>query len=128
VAIFLYRVAQGLPITIWGDGGVTRDYFYISDLVSALLATAEQDLAKDRIFNIGGNEEISLNHLLRAVEETVGRKANVEYLPSRKFDAARIILDTIQANNMLGWQPAMSLNDGLALTWSWISSNFEING
>jgi UDP-glucose 4-epimerase len=128
VAVFLYRVAQGLPITIWGDGGVMRDYFYISDLVSALLAAAEQSLGKDRIFNIGGSEEISLNQLLHAVEETVDRKANVEYLSSRKFDAARIILDTTQAYNVLGWKPALSLNDGLALTWSWISSTFEING
>ena len=128
VSIFLYRVAKGLPITIWGDGSVTRDYFYISDLVTAMIATAERDLDKHRIFNIGGREEISLNHLLKTVEETVGRKADIEYLPVRKFDAARIILDTTRANTVLNWQPSVSLIDGLSSTWSWISSYFDING
>jgi len=122
VAVFLHRVGTGLPITIWGDGRVTRDYFYVSDLVEALVASAERHLGEDRIFNIGGGKEVSLNQLIKLVEETVGRKAVVQYEPPRPFDIARIVLDTRLAHQEFGWRPKVSLAEGLAKTWTWISS------
>jgi len=121
VAVFLYRVARGLPITIWGDGSVTRDFFYISDLTDAFLAAAAQNLGRDRVFNIGGAEEISLLQLVAAVETTVGRKAQVEHLPARKFDAPRLALDTTLARKVLGWQPRVGLAEGLRRTWEWMA-------
>jgi UDP-glucose 4-epimerase len=125
VAVFLYRVAQGLPITIWGDGSVTRDYFHVSDLVDALIAASEKDLSTYRTFNVGGGEELSLSGLLQLVEETVGKKAVVDYQPGRDFDAPRILLDTRRAKRELNWQPKVSLVDGLAQTWEWMSRTFD---
>lgn len=122
VAVFLYRVAKGLPLKIWGDGTVTRDYFYISDLVDALILGSTQNLNSQRIFNLGGAEEISLSHLITLAEETVGRKAEVEYLPARDFDAPRVLLDTTQAETHLGWQPKVLMKDGLAKTWEWMQA------
>jgi UDP-glucose 4-epimerase len=121
VAVFLYRVARDLPVTIWGDGSVTRDYFYVSDLADALIAGAENELREQRIFNIGGKEEVSLIELLRRVEEVVGKRARVEFAPARGFDAPRIVLDTRLARQELGWKPAVSLADGLVATWKWMS-------
>ena len=128
VAVFLYRVAQGLPITLWGDGSVTRDYFYIADLVTALIAAAEQKLGVHRVFNIGGREEISLLRLLQLAEETVGRKAIVDFQPGRSFDTTRLLLDTHLAEHELNWQPQVSLSNGLAQTWLWMSQTFDIYG
>jgi UDP-glucose 4-epimerase len=122
VAVFLYRVARGLPVTIWGDGSVTRDYFYVSDLATALIAGAENELHEHRIFNIGGGEEISLNQLLKMAEDVVGKRACVEYAPARRFDAPRIVLDTRLARQELGWQPKVSRTDGLVKTWKWMSA------
>ena len=122
VAVFLYRVAKGLPLTIWGDGSVTRDYFYISDLVDALILGSQQALNEQRIFNLGGAEEVSLNHLIDLVEETVGQKAIVEYQPARDFDAPRVLLDTNRAQTVLGWQPKVLMKDGLAKTWEWMQA------
>lgn len=124
-AVFLYRVARGLPITIWGDGSVSRDYFYVSDLVRALIAASERDPGGNRIFNIGGSEEISLNCLVEQVEKTVGMKAIVEYQPDRKFDASRILLDTSAARDHLGWQAEVALDEGLRRTWDWMATNFD---
>jgi UDP-glucose 4-epimerase len=124
VAVFLYRVARDLPVTIWGDGSVTRDYFYVSDLAEALIAGAENELREQRIFNIGGREEVSLIQLLKIVEEVVGKRACVEYGPARHFDAPRIVLDTRLAQQELGWKPTMSLTDGLVQTWKWMSAAF----
>lgn len=125
VAVFLYRVAHGLPLTIWGDGSVTRDYFYIADLVEALLACAKPELGEQRIFNIGGAEEVSLLQLVRQIEETVGQKARLEYAPARQFDVSRIVLDTRLARQELGWQPQVSLPQGLAQTWKWMSASID---
>ena len=122
VAVFLYRVAKGLPLTIWGDGSVTRDYFYVSDLVDALILGGKQALNEQRIFNLGGAEEVSLNHLIDLVEETVGQKAIVEYQPARDFDAPRVLLDTNRAQTVLGWQPKVLMKDGLAKTWEWMQA------
>ena len=125
IAVFMYRVAHGLPVTIWGDGSTTRDYFYISDLVEALVAAAERELGQHHIFNIGGGEEISLVQLSRLVEETVGKKAIIEYDSARKFDAPRIILDTRLACQELNWQPKVSLTQGLTQTWRWMSATID---
>jgi UDP-glucose 4-epimerase len=125
VAVFLHRVAHGLPVTIWGDGSTTRDYFYISDLVSALIACAERNLEQHRIFNIGGSEEISLLHLLELIEQTVGKKAIVEYKPGRKFDASQIVLNTALAAQELDWSASVSMAQGLAQTWDWMSATIH---
>lgn len=122
VGVFLYRVAHGLPITIWGDGSVTRDYFYVTDLVKALIAGAEQELGQHRIFNIGGMEEVSLLKLVEFVEQTVRKKANVEFHPARYFDAPRIVLDTNLIRKELNWEPTVSLAEGLSRTWEWMAS------
>lgn len=122
VAVFLYRVAKGLPLTIWGDGSVTRDYFYISDLIDALILGGTQPLADQRIFNLGGSEEVSLKQLIAQVEETTGRKAKVDYQPARDFDAPRVLLDTTRARTVLGWQPKVLMKDGLAKTWEWMQA------
>ena len=120
VAVFLYRVAKGLPLHIWGDGDVSRDYFYISDLVDVLILGGTRPLEDKRVFNIGGAEEISLNQLIACVEETVGQKAIIEYKPARNFDAPRVSLDTTCAQSVLGWQPKVPMKDGLAKTWEWM--------
>jgi UDP-glucose 4-epimerase len=125
VAVFLYRVAHGLPITIWGDGSVTRDYFYVSDLVDALVTGAQQKLDQRRVFNIGGNEEVSLIQLLKGVEETLGKKAIVDFKPTRKFDAPRIVLDTHLAKQELNWQPKVNLAHGLTQTWRWMEATVD---
>jgi UDP-glucose 4-epimerase len=122
VSVFLYRVANGLPLQVWGDGSVTRDYFYVTDLIDALVDVAVHPLGNNKIFNIGGIEEISLNQLINLVEITVGEKAIVNYQPCRKFDALRIVLDTSLAKQQLNWQPKVSLTEGLSKMWAWISS------
>jgi UDP-glucose 4-epimerase len=110
-----------MPITVWGDGSISRDYFFIGDLVAALIAAAIKPLDFDRIFNIGGSQEITLNSLLEHVEATVKRKATVEYMPKRKFDAPRIFLDSSLAKRVMGWEVKVPLDQGLARTWEWMS-------
>jgi len=125
VAVFAYRIWRGLPLTLWGDGGATRDFFYISDLVEAMTASAIRSLPSDPVFNLGGGERISLLELVEQLEELIGRKARLEYLPGREFDAQHILLDTGRARQALDWEPKVPLEHGLELTWEWMRSTFE---
>lgn len=124
INVFLHRVAHGLPIDIWGDGSISRDFFYISDLVDALVAAGQQPLDEQRTFNIGGATEISLQQALEVIERVVGRRAIVNRQPARPFDAPRIVLDTSLARETLGWQPRVGFEEGVARTWNWIRAVF----
>lgn len=124
VTVFLYRTAKGMPITIWGDGSATRDFFYVSDLITALEAAATRPLGQHRVFNIGGNEEISINRLLEITQEVVGKRAVLEYHPARLFDPQRVVLDTGLAARELDWQPQIPILQGVFETWRWMLQTF----
>ena len=125
VSVFLYRVSQGLPVTIWGDGNNIRDFFYITDLIDAIIECADHALQQVRIFNVGGSEGITLNQLLTLAETVTGRKAIKEYQPARHFDPPQIILDTTLIRKELGWSPQISLSQGMQQTWDWISKTIR---
>jgi UDP-glucose 4-epimerase len=119
-AVFLYRVGHGLPLKIWGDGSVSRDYFFVTDLVSALIAAGTQQLGAQRVFNIGGAAEISLRDLVALAETVTGAAAQIEYLPARSFDSPHVVLDTTAARTVLDWSPQVDMQTGLAETWAWM--------
>jgi UDP-glucose 4-epimerase len=122
VSIFMYRIAKGLPVILWGDGKIVRDYFYISDLVDAMIACIKHNAPDDkRIFNVGGGKGVSLLQLIGWIEEIVGKKAIVDQRPERKFDPQTVVLDTTLVRNELGWSPKVSLQQGLQQTWKWMS-------
>ena len=120
--MFLYRMARGEPIEIWGDGSITRDYFYIDDLISAIVSAATVKTEDDRVFNLGGGQGYSLTELIRVIEDITGQQAIVEYQPSRRFDVPALILDTSLAAKHLKWAPQVELAEGVARTWQWIAT------
>lgn len=124
VGVFLGNVAQRRPITIWGDGEVIRDYIYISDAAEALIKAAEYKPQPDgrRIFNIGAGIGTSLNELVEEIRAVVDVPVKVDYTPSRPVDVPANVLDISAAKNILGWQPNVSMKEGLKRTWQWINS------
>lgn len=116
VAAAIARLREDAPLQIWGDGGTIRDYLYIDDLVALIVRAAESGVCGT--FNAGSGEGASLNDVRRAVERAAGRPLRVEHLPARGFDVRRIELDIAAARERFGWRPAVSLEDGIARTWS----------
>jgi len=125
VAVFLYRIGQGLPITIWGDGSTSRDYFFVGDLVEAMMRCAGAELNHHRIFNLGGGEGINLRELIDLIERRVGKEAIVEHLPARTYDAQEILMDTRRALKELSWEPKVGMIEGVERTWAWMQEAFE---
>jgi UDP-glucose 4-epimerase len=124
VAVFLDKALRGETIEIWGDGGVVRDYIYVSDVVGALVKAIHYD-GEERLFNIGSGEGHSLNDILEEIEGLLGRPVGREYTPSRALDVPVNVLDIERAERCLGWQPETSFRQGLERTLGWLKKCSE---
>jgi UDP-glucose 4-epimerase len=125
VAIFCTRIGNGEPVTIFGDGAQTRDYVYVGDVVAAnlLLADAPLDAAVTldaRAFNVGTGTETSVTTLAHTLMSAAGREVAVRHEPARAGEVQRSCLDAGKLR-ALGWQPAVSLHEGLGRTYDHIS-------
>lgn len=122
VAVFLHRAMHNQTIHIWGDGSVTRDYVYVKDVTAALVKALSYQ-GRQRVFNIGSGQGLSLNQILVAIENLLGRAVPRSYEHGRKFDVPVNVLDITCAREQLGWQPAVSFQDGLVNTLAWLREN-----
>lgn len=119
VGVFVQRALQGLPVEIWGDGSVTRDFLYVSDVADAF-AKAIGYSGDQSIFNISSGVGTSLNQLIEAVEDVVGLPVARVYAEARAFDVPISVLCNDAARRELGWVPNVAMNDGIARTAKWL--------
>jgi UDP-glucose 4-epimerase len=115
VAIFCGRLREGKRPTVFGDGKQTRDYIYVGDVVSAMLAAAESEATGP--VNIGTGIETDVLELVSALGE-LGGSGNFEpeLAPPRTGEVQRISIDPGRAARELGWQAEMGLQEGLRVT------------
>jgi UDP-glucose 4-epimerase len=116
---FMRQVVLGEEIQIFGDGQQRRDFDYVDDTVDAFLRAGASDAADGQVFNLGGDEAVSLLDLTRLMIEIAGRGSYrlVPFPPERKrIDIGDFHADTTRIRTVLGWQPRVPLRDGLART------------
>ena len=118
---FLRAALDDQPITLFGDGGQTRDFTYVDDVVAATLAAGLAETLPERVFNIGGGAPTSLTHALAVIEQLLGRTLAVQRAPRKHGDVRDTRADTSRARRMLGFAPATSLEQGLQAELTWIS-------
>jgi UDP-glucose 4-epimerase len=119
VAIFMGLLRDGGTPRIYGDGRQTRDYVFVGDVVSAALAALAHE---GGVFNIGTGSETSVLELYAAIREATGIDRDAEHAEARLGELQRSVLDVSLAARELGWRPERSLADGLAATWTSLSS------
>jgi UDP-glucose 4-epimerase len=127
VAIFCNRILEGKPLTIFGDGLQTRDYVYVGDVARAVFLGATRELPAParvdaRAFNVGTGVGTSVIDLARLLQESAGAKADVVFAPKRPGEQQESFLDASKARAQLGWEPAVTLSEGLAKTFVWSES------
>ncbi|HJX93942.1 MAG TPA: NAD-dependent epimerase/dehydratase family protein [Pyrinomonadaceae bacterium] len=123
VSVFIDHALRGKPITIFGDGNVLRDYFYIEDMSTALASAIDGSLSSNVILNLAGNQGYTLNQLVQTIQETLNLKMEVRYEPARKFDAPQLRLDISAAAKRLHWHPTTPLQQGIKRTADWIQEH-----
>jgi UDP-glucose 4-epimerase len=115
VAIFAQALLSGKPTKVFGDGGNTRDYVFVEDVVDAFVK-ASGDAGGGQRFNIGTGKETSDRELHTVVAAAVGGPDDPEFHPPRLGDLRRSALDIGLAGKVLGWRPQVTLDEGVRRT------------
>jgi UDP-glucose 4-epimerase len=116
VPLFIRSCLTGRPATIHGDGGQSRDFTYVGDAVRANLLAARAPGAAGRVLNVAGGRRITLNELLRTLQEITGSRVAPVHTPARLGDVRHSEADIGLARRLLGYEPRVALGDGLRAT------------
>jgi UDP-glucose 4-epimerase len=125
---FLHKTLSGMPLEIWGDGEVRRDFLYVQDVAKAFVLAFQylENGGSKRIFNIGAGQSWSINQLLKIIYEVTGREPKVTREPSRCFDTPENILSPALARAEFGWEPQIPIRQGMEQTINWLLANYQI--
>jgi UDP-glucose 4-epimerase len=128
VARFIRQALRGEPITVHGDGRQTRSFTYVEDTVSGILS-AGRAAGEGRVFNIGNPRETTVLELARLVKTLSGSTSDIVLAPYADYyghsyeDTRRRLPDITRAKGMLGFDPQISLEEGLRRTIGWCRAN-----
>ena len=115
---FIQWIDQGVPIELFGDGSQSRDFTYVDDIASGTIAALKP--VGYEIINLGGgNQPISMNTVIATLEDLLRKKAKINYRDFHKADLKSTWADISKANNLLGWEPKISLQEGLENSVKW---------
>ncbi|HGA2320283.1 TPA: NAD-dependent epimerase/dehydratase family protein [Pseudomonas putida] len=114
ISIFSERAAQGLPITVFGDGEQTRDFLYVGDLVQVMVQALEQAQVEEGAVNVGLNQATSLNQMLKALEQVVGSLPTISYGQARSGDIRHSRADNQRLLARFDFPQPTPMVDGLA--------------
>ncbi len=117
VAIFAGLLLAGKQCTIYGDGGQTRDYVYVDDVVDAFVRATER--GGGLLMNIGTGVETSVLELYGRMADLSGYRGDARFAPERPGELERSALDPGRAAIHIGWKPWTDLDEGLGLTLDW---------
>jgi len=124
VSIFVSRLLEDRPLTVFGDGLQTRDYVFVRDVARAnvLASTAAVPAGNDidaTAFNIATATQTNVLELAELVGQAMGRKPRIEFAPPRAGELFRSSLDVSKARNVLGWKPEVRFDGGLPELVDW---------
>jgi UDP-glucose 4-epimerase len=122
IALFVAALTQGRAPTVHGDGLQSRDFVFVSDVVQALLRSAEAPGVSGKVFNIGTGRSVNLLELLAALNRLLGTDVAPRHGPPRAGDVRHSRADISRARRELGYEPAVPFEQGLAETLRWYRS------
>jgi nucleoside-diphosphate-sugar epimerase len=114
---------SGAPLTVYGDGRQTRSFCYVSDLVEALMRTALSDAAGP--MNLGNPNEFTIKECAELVIKVTGSKSKIDFAPLPEDDPKQRCPDISLAKKILGWEPRISLEEGLRLCVPYFAKQAE---
>lgn len=116
--LFTKKIHEEQTVPRFGDGTTARDYTYVADIVSGIVAAVDKPFDYE-IFNLGHNEPVPLHTLISTIEELLGKKAVIEELPEQPGDVPVTYADISKAQQMLGYSPKTSLKEGMGDFINW---------
>jgi UDP-glucose 4-epimerase len=119
---FLRAALKDEPITLYGDGGQTRDFTFVADAVAATIAAGECGVP-GTAYNIGGGSRVSMNDVVAIIERMAGHPLTVTREDAQKGDMRDTYADTSLARKDLGFVPKVSLEEGIQAEYRWLASS-----
>jgi UDP-N-acetylglucosamine/UDP-N-acetyl-alpha-D-glucosaminouronate 4-epimerase len=119
ISLFISALVEGRPPTIYGDGGQTRDFTYVANVVDGVLRACEAQDASGQVINVATGGRISLNDLFRTLRDLLGATVEPVYAKARAGDVRDSQADITRARTLLGYEPIVSFEDGLRKTIEW---------
>jgi nucleoside-diphosphate-sugar epimerase len=123
ISIFISALCEGRPPTIYGDGEHTRDFTYVANVVDGVLRACTADNASGEVINVATSGRISLNTLFNTIRNLVGSTVEPIYAEPRAGDVKDSQADISKAKRVLGYQPSVTFEAGLAKTVEWYRSS-----
>jgi nucleoside-diphosphate-sugar epimerase len=130
---FIIQALRHDPLTIYGDGSQTRSFCYVSDLVDGIQAAMQTEGTTGEVFNLGNPDEYTVLEFAQIILSRVGRScwgedasADIVYQPLPVDDPTRRRPDISKAQEMLGWQPRVGLNEGIDRTAAWFREILQL--
>jgi nucleoside-diphosphate-sugar epimerase len=115
---FFEAARRGAPVTVYGDGGQSRDFTYVGDAVRATVACLDRP-APEFAYNVGGGHSVSVGEVLDRIERVTGIRIAREHTPVPPGDPRATSADTTRARRDLDYAPRTELTEGLARQWAW---------
>lgn len=115
---FIEAIDDGRKIPVFGDGTMGRDYTFVNDTVSGIVAALHFDTAYD-IFNLGNSSPVTLSELIRVIEQAVGKSAIIDRQPEQPGDVPITFADISKARRVLGYDPKTSIHEGIERFVAW---------
>ncbi|RPJ24140.1 MAG: NAD-dependent epimerase/dehydratase family protein [Chloroflexi bacterium] len=120
---FVQWITEGLPVRVNGDGEQSRGFTYIDDIVRGTILALKP--VGYEIINLGGHEVITINNLIKLLEEVIGKKAQVQYGPPNPADMFTNWADVNKAGKLLGWEPQFGMRAGVEKLVEWYNAERE---
>ena len=127
ISRFLLALVDGDRPTIFGDGEQTRDFTYVDNVVDGVLRACTAEEASGRMINVATGQRISLNELLRVLMDLADVRVDAIYEEPRQGDVRDSQADISLARRLLGYEPLVSLEDGLRRTLAWFRTERQVN-
>lgn len=122
---FIKWIDEGTPILLYGDGSQSRDFTYIDDIVDGTVKAAQKSMGYEIINLGGGKNPIKISKLIAIIEENLGKKAIINNQPFHAADVMETWADISKANELLNWQPTITLEEGIEKTVIWYKANLS---
>lgn len=124
---FIYWAMKGRPLPITGTGEETRDFTYVGDIVEGLLHAGHDPNCVGQEFNLASGSETKILDLANLVNELTGNEAGIKFVSRRKWDTkSRLLASIDKANELFGYKPSTSFEEGLSRTIDWFRQNWEL--
>jgi nucleoside-diphosphate-sugar epimerase len=120
---FIRCINEGQPLTVFGDGSQRRDFSFVEDIARGTIAALRP--VAYRVFNLGANHPVELNHVIDSIARISDRKAIIDYTPADPTDVPATWADVSRAKSELDWEPKVSLEEGIEKSIQWYKCNRE---